>query len=336
MSFVYPGHGRQLAAPLLWALVAGALASSSAGADALALGRTYSDAFLAGSLDQIAAAFDPQLANAMPDEKLAAFQSTCVTQLGTMVEILDETTGPKGTLTEFVRLARFEKRPELVEMCWAFTPDEAIAGFTVRPSSRPHPSDFLDYEPRTTLRLPFDETWYVFWGGRSLEENHHAATRDQRFALDLVIERDGTTHGGDGDRNEDYFCYGAPLLSPAPGQIVAVLDGIPDNVPGETNAAQPLGNHVIIDHGNGEFSFLAHLRPGTIRVTAGDVVEAGTLLGTCGNSGNSSEPHLHYHLQNSAIVGDGDGLPARFTDFQVGDEHVERGEPVKGQSIAAG
>lgn len=108
---------------------------------------------------------------------------------------------------------------------------------------------------------------------------------------------------------------------------------LPDNTPGVMSPQQPLGNHVILDHENGEFSFLAHLKQGSVQVKLGDRIEAGTLLGTCGNSGNSSEPHLHFHLQTTAILFRGDGLPAFFCDYYVRGKVFERGEPIAGDII---
>jgi murein DD-endopeptidase MepM/ murein hydrolase activator NlpD len=97
-----------------------------------------------------------------------------------------------------------------------------------------------------------------------------------------------------------------------------------------------VGNHVIIDHGNGEFSLLAHLRRGTLAVELGQTVTAATPLGRCGHSGNTSEPHLHYHLQDTAVFGKGVGLPAQFQGYVADGEAVARGEPVKGQTIRRG
>ena len=97
-----------------------------------------------------------------------------------------------------------------------------------------------------------------------------------------------------------------------------------------------MGNHVIIDHGNGEFSFLAHFKKGTVAVKPGDAVKSSDLLGLAGNSGNSSEPHVHYHLQDTAVFGKGRGFPAPFNDYIADGKPVARGEPVKGQTIVNG
>jgi murein DD-endopeptidase MepM/ murein hydrolase activator NlpD len=118
--------------------------------------------------------------------------------------------------------------------------------------------------------------------------------------------------------------------------VVVAVDFVADNAPGTLNADYPPGNHVVIDHGNGEHSLLAHLRRGTVEVRAGDDVEAGALLGRCGNSGRSSMPHLHYHLQTGAAYAEGVGLPAFFRGYLSGGRLVERGEPVRGEWLAPG
>ena len=101
------------------------------------------------------------------------------------------------------------------------------------------------------------------------------------------------------------------------------------------NPKQPMGNHVIIDHGNSEYSFLAHFKQGSLSVQKGDTVTLGQIIGLCGNSGNSSEAHIHYHLQNTAVFGSGEGLPAQFTNYLQDGELVQRGELEQGQSISS-
>lgn len=195
-------------------------------------------------------------------------------------------------------------------------------------------SAYLNYETKTALELPFDGEWWVFWGGRNVKENYHAAHKNQRFALDIVQRVDGSTHAGDGSENEDYYCFGKALNAPGKGIIVYVVNDIEDNVPGEFNRDYPAGNNVIIDHENGEFSILAHFKEGTILVAVGDVVAKGQELGKAGNSGNSSEPHLHYHLQNAAAHFEGEGLPAQFLNYYADGVLVDKGEPVRSQNIS--
>ena len=196
-----------------------------------------------------------------------------------------------------------------------------------------YPSEYLDYETKTALELPFNEEWWVFWGGRNVNENYHAAYKVQRFALDLVQRIDGNTHSGNGLQNEDYYCFGKQLNAPGKGKIIAVLNTIYDNIPGEFNGEVPEGNHVIIDHENGEFSMMAHFKEGSIIVSVGDIVTKGQEIGKAGNSGNSSEPHLHYQLQTTADPMTGEGLPAQFSNYFTNDVLTDRGEPVRGQYI---
>ncbi|PKV50254.1 peptidase M23-like protein [Aquimarina sp. MAR_2010_214] len=194
-------------------------------------------------------------------------------------------------------------------------------------------SAYLNYETKSELELPFNEEWWVFWGGRSVRENYHAALKEQRFALDIVQKVDGSTHTGKGSKNEDYYCFGKPLNAPGNGKIVEVVNDIEDNIPGVFNRDFPTGNRVIIDHENGEFSILAHFKKGSIIVSVGDTVVKGQELGKAGNSGNSSEPHLHYHLQTTADPFNGEGLPAKFLNYYADGVLIEKGEPVRNQKI---
>jgi len=105
------------------------------------------------------------------------------------------------------------------------------------------------------------------------------------------------------------------------------------------NPYSALGNAVFIEHQENEVSVLAHLKLGSIKVKAGDKVESGQLIGLCGNSGNSSEPHLHYHLQNTAIIQDGVGIKCFFYKMKIIREDKEKIEenysPVKDDIIIA-
>jgi hypothetical protein len=276
--------------------------------------------------------------DALPLDRFKAFRGRVSQELGSEVEIVDERSrvvdvAEKGRVTEYVRLARFQKRPEVIEVLWAWGEDHSILGFHVKPAQFPHPSEHLDYETKSALRLPFGGEWFVFWGGRTVAENQHALARDQRFAMDLLIRKGKASHTGDGGRNEDYYCFGVPILAPADGRVVAAVDTVKDNAPGILNSAEPFGNYVILDHGNGEYSFLAHFKQGSVLVEPGSAVKVGQPLAACGNSGHSSEPHLHLHLQTTATPFDGDGLPAYFQNFVSNGAPVARGEFVRGMSV---
>jgi murein DD-endopeptidase MepM/ murein hydrolase activator NlpD len=100
------------------------------------------------------------------------------------------------------------------------------------------------------------------------------------------------------------------------------------------NSRQIYGNHVVIDFSNGEFGVMCHFKKGSIRVKAGDLVKSHQILGLCGNSGNSSEPHLHIHLQDGKTLGSATGLPALFSNYMADGKMVQLGVPVRGQSIS--
>jgi len=145
----------------------------------------------------------------------------------------------------------------------------------------------------------------------------------QRFAIDWVqLREDGRTFTGDKLKNENYRCYGAEALAVADGVVVAVKDGIPENVPGANSRAVPItletvgGNHVIIDLGQGRYAFYAHLQPGSLKVKPGDRVRRGQVMGLVGNSGNSTEPHLHFHISNANSPLASEGLPYVFESFE--------------------
>ena len=238
--------------------------------------------------------------------------------------------------TEYLRVLRYEAVDEPMAEQWLLGADGTVVSLLIQPlaTGGEAPSRFLDYQTKTPLRLPFEGEWFIFWGGRDVVQNYHAGSNDQRFAYDFEIVREGSSYRGDGARNEDYYCFGAPVLAPGDGVVAAAMDGVPDQTPGELNPDEVMGNHVIIDHGHGEFSFLAHLQEESVRVRPGATVTAGDVIGACGNSGNSSEPHLHYHLQTSAVPFKGEGLPAFFETYLADGAAVALGEPTRGQFVA--
>lgn len=146
----------------------------------------------------------------------------------------------------------------------------------------------------------------------------------QRFAIDYVkIDTAGKTYRGDQLVNASYYAYGVEALAVADGIVVERKDSIPENVPDETKRAVPItletvgGNHVIIDIGGGRYAFYAHLQPGSLKVKLGDKVKRGQALGLVGNSGNSTEPHLHFHLSDAPSPLGSEGIPYVMENFTV-------------------
>jgi len=310
--------------------------SAPSSAQTLDLGRELTIEFYGNRLDSLW----PRFASPMHELfgsplGLADFHAQVESQLGREARVVTETVTLWLGSTIYSRIAEFERFRKPVLIQWSFEPDGKAQGLLVTPLPEAGHTRALEHRTRTELRLPFDGEWFVFWGGRDVVNNAHAVTKDQRFACDFVIVREqhGGTHEGDGTQNEQYYCFGQRVVAPAHGVVVAAEDGIADNRPGVMNAKKPLGNHVIIDHSNGEYSFIAHLKNGTVAVRKGDVIRAGDPLGQCGNSGNSSEPHIHYHLQNKPRFGKGEGLPAQFLGYSADSVLVERGEPRRGQRV---
>lgn len=148
-----------------------------------------------------------------------------------------------------------------------------------------------------TYQMPMTGEWFTFWGGTNELVNYHYSLEVQRYAYDLFIVKGDTTFEGDPTDNESYYAFGEDVLAPADGIVVSVENNMEDNTPTvDTNTEQPLGNHVIIEHENNEYSVIAHLQEGSLEVNEGDNVHAGDVLGKVGNSGNSSEPHIHFHV----------------------------------------
>jgi len=326
-------YGRAIALGLVLTAAGGVLATAQED-PVKEEGRIFCDLFYDGELEEIWKYFSPDMRSVFGTvDSLRAFRREALGFLGSEVVILDETTGAENGQMTYRRIARFENTSQLARVEWAFDADWMVTAFLIWANEGEAPSTYLEYETRTPLRLPFNDEWFVFWGGRTVALNYHASTMDQRFAYDILIMKDGSTHRGSGSSNEDYYCFDKPIHAPGPGVIVAVENEVAENIPGAVNTRMVFGNHVIIDHRNGEFSFLAHFKQGSIEVELGDVVATGRLLGLCGNSGNSTEPHLHYHLQTAPTYHEGVGLPAQFRDYVADGKSVARGEPVKGQRI---
>jgi murein DD-endopeptidase MepM/ murein hydrolase activator NlpD len=153
--------------------------------------------------------------------------------------------------------------------------------------------------------------------------NGHAYI-SQRFAIDWVqVYPDGKTYKGDASDNKNYRAYGTEIHAVADGVVTQVGDGMPQNTPGAKSLAVPItletigGNHVIMEIGSGLFAFYAHMQPGSLRVKVGDKVTRGQVLGLLGNTGNSSEPHLHFQICSANSELGSEGLPYALASFEV-------------------
>ncbi len=191
---------------------------------------------------------------------------------------------------------------------------------------------------RTPMSLPFRGKWFVSWGGDTAELNQHISAHSQRRAADLVMKgEDGKTFRGDGRKNEDFFAYGKEVLAAADGDVDTVVDGVPENAPGMAGSSFIPGNVVIVRHSPTLYSAYAHLQPRGIRVKVGTAVHRGDVLGLCGNSGHSSEPHLHFQLQDGPHLDSSWGVEAVFQGVLfTRNEATKRSEsymPLKGDFV---
>ncbi len=166
-------------------------------------------------------------------------------------------------------------------------------------------------------RLPFDGTWYVAAEHGFLDA--HKRFLAEAFAYDfLQIGPNGKSYQRDGKSNADYYAYGKKVLAAKDGTVVLVRSDVAENVPGEgTNLTTPSGNVVIVDHGNNQFGYYAHLKPFTVAVKTGAKVRAGDILGEVGNSGDSPEPHLHFQVMNNPDAAQADGIPLVFENWKA-------------------
>jgi hypothetical protein len=146
----------------------------------------------------------------------------------------------------------------------------------------------------------------------------------QRYAIDWVqIGDDNQTYAGDSKDNHSYHCFGQEARSIADAVVVEVKDGIPENMPRSGKMAVPItletvaGNHVNLDLGGGVYAMYAHLQPGSIRVKLGDKVTVGQVIGLVGNTGNSTEPHLHFQLMNQNSPLGSDGIPYALPSYKL-------------------
>jgi murein DD-endopeptidase MepM/ murein hydrolase activator NlpD len=256
----------------------------------------------------IQASFDAPMRQALPPDKATPFFRGLVAAKGKLKEAgAPRVDGPAAVVRVTAERGAWDFKIVL-------DASDKISGLTVTP---PASDSAAVPRSRTPMQLPFRGEWYVFGGGDNERVNNHIAVRGQRRAADLVIKGAGDlSHQGTGRRNEDYFVYGKEILAAAAGTVVTAIDGVPDNEPGSMNPLCAVGNCLIIDQGSNEFAVYAHLKPGSLRVHRGDKVRTGQVLALCGNSGNSSEAHLHFHLQDSAVLQDGAGITPYFTNVK--------------------
>lgn len=210
----------------------------------------------------------------------------------------------------------------------------------------------IDGRQTPPLAFPMKGRIWV-WDGHDLPSHHRrwdystpsmkafgVTTNAGRYSYDfVVVDEQNRMWKEANEKNESALTFGAPIYAPGAGVVVEAEGSKADDKKftmeeAKKNPNTSFGNYVVIDHGNGTFSLLGHMKQGSVKVKAGDRVTTGQLLGGAGASGSSLFPHLHYQLMNGPRIGTAEGLPSIF-DGLVKLRGAAR-VPVRGTSIDSG
>lgn len=179
------------------------------------------------------------------------------------------------------------------------------------------------YKSKISYCLPFNERWVAVNGCFSKEYSHSWDIPTQRYAYDFImLDESNVSYQGDLKDIYNYYCYGKEILAPADGVVVETNNKSKDSkilrqgkfVAKSNHIA---GNYIVIKHSENEYSTLAHLKRDSIKVMVGDIVSKGQVIALCGNSGNSTEPHLHFQLHTGQSFYNSAGLPIHFDAISV-------------------
>jgi Peptidase family M23 len=198
------------------------------------------------------------------------------------------------------------------------------------------------YEAKTPLVLPLRGKIFI-WEGHDFYAHHlrvplsNARVRSlgitansNEFASDFIyVDEQGRPYRDDPRKLENWYGYGQPIYAPGAGVVLAIANDIPENRFEDAKAAKigypkipegkdpkDIGNLVLVDHLNGEYSLLVHMKPGSVIVKPGDHVAQGQQVGRIGFTGDSIFPHLHYSLMDGPEAFKAWGLPAYFSHFR--------------------
>lgn len=187
---------------------------------------------------------------------------------------------------------RFHEKPTLVYI-QQYSPEKNLYSYLVNKNR-------LSHLGKIPMKLPFWGKWIVTQG----IEGEHTHKDVWKYAWDFEMsDEEGKTYSGNGHQLIDYYCYNKPVVAPADGYITAIVDGVDDNLIGDFNLKDNWGNSIVVSHATGLFSQLSHLRKNSIIVKTGQYVRKGEQLASCGNSGRSPYPHLHFQFQAVGEVG---------------------------------
>jgi len=186
---------------------------------------------------------------------------------------------------------RYYHKPELV-MVQKYSPEKNLY-------NRLNYQERFDETALVSLSLPFWGEWKVTQG----YEGPFTHKGEWKHALDFeIVDDNGLTFEGAGNKLSDYYCYDKPVVAPADGWIEEIMDGVEDNAVDEVNLKQNWGNTIIIKHAENLYTKISHLKKNSFKVVKGDHVKKGDLLASCGNSGRSPKPHIHFQVQKDPFI----------------------------------
>jgi len=278
--------------------------------------------------DSIFAMFSVEMQNALPMNKTIEFLTGLNNQSGKITQ-------REFIKYEFETYASYKTKFErgLFSVNISVDNNAKINGLFVKPFK----SDILPKIERnqTKLILPFNDTWNVFWGGDKKELNYHVDNEAQKNAFDfLIIDKSGKSYKTDGKTNGDYYAFGKEVITPCDGEIVLVIDGVKDNTPGEMNLFDVGGNTIVLKTANNEYLVFCHFKHQSITVKEGQKVVQRQLLGLCGNTGHSSEAHIHFHIQNVEDINQATGVKCYFNKIIVDGQLKNDYSPLKNETVS--
>lgn len=320
---------RHLKFPFWIALLLGTTTVLAADSEYVKIATTLIDHINAEDYDKIHQMLSSTLRGAFPEAKAKPYFRSIIAARGKLLRVKDSVVGARGAgiLVDAERgqwnlTLMLDRKSQIASL--NFTPVGALIALPER--------------NKTPMRLPVNGEWYVTSGGATAQLNRHFNSRSQRMALDMEVrDAQGKAFAGDGKDNADYYAFGMDILAPADGSVVLAVDGAPDSKPGLANGFFGAGNCIVLKHSDSEFSVFSHLMAGSLCARVGDTVKAGQVIGKCGNSGNSNEPHVQFHLQNLADISEASGFEAYFQNIRVTRDlraRVERDyAPIRGDSV---
>ncbi|MEZ4840644.1 MAG: peptidoglycan DD-metalloendopeptidase family protein [Flavobacteriaceae bacterium] len=271
--------------------------------------------------DSIFYMFSEEMKGYLPKEKTLQFFNNNVAPAGKIIktEISSEENGVCVYKTTFDNA--------VLNISISLNEDDLISGFLIKP----YKSDSLPKLSRNTTKmiLPFNEEWFVYWGGEDVEKNYHMAHESQHYAFDILRVANGSSYKGDPTKNESYFAFGKDIIAPCDAEVVRVIDNVTDNIPGQVNPKQLTGNTLVLKTANNEYILFAHLKENSIKVKLGDFVKQRQVIAQCGNSGNSTEAHLHLQIQNVPDFFQATGAKMYFDAILVNGKQKNDYMPVK-------